>query len=65
MILKMLNGEGTEWIGVAGLQTTCLEMILIWKQTSYGFGGTDFRGNYAGIGMTYMTNVEVGGCRIY
>jgi hypothetical protein len=30
-----------------------------WKQTSYtASNGTGFRGNYAGIGYTYMTNVE-------
>ena len=30
----------------------------IWKQTSYNARGTGFRGNYAGIGATFMTDVE-------
>ena len=32
--------------------------VVSWKQTSYNAEGTGFRGNYAGIGATYMTDVE-------
>ena len=52
--VKDSNGNETESIGVAfcqklyGADTT-------WKQTSYNH---NFRGNYAGIGMTYMSNVQ-------
>tara|TARA_B100001996_G_scaffold232915_1_gene179759 strand:+ start:686 stop:1144 length:459 start_codon:yes stop_codon:yes gene_type:complete len=55
--IKDNNGNETEAIGVA----FCQKLIgadTNWKQTSYtAIGGTGFRGNYAGIGMTYMTNV--------
>ena len=47
------SGTETEAIGVA----FCQKLIgagTNWKQTSYN---GNFRGNYAGIGMTYMTNV--------
>ena len=56
--IKDTNGNETEAIGVA----FCQKLIgadTNWKQTSYtAIGGTGFRGNYAGIGMTYMTNVQ-------
>ena len=56
--IKDSNGNETEAIGVA----FCQKLIgadTVWKQTSYtAIGGTGFRGNYAGIGMTYMTNVQ-------
>lgn len=47
------SGAETEAIGVA----FCQKLIgagTNWKQTSYN---SNLRGNYAGIGMTYMTNV--------
>ena len=47
------SGTETEAIGVA----FCQKLIgagTNWKQTSYN---SNMRGNYAGIGMTYMTNV--------
>ena len=47
------SGAETEAIGVA----FCQKLVgagTIWKQTSYN---GNMRGNYAGIGMTYITNV--------
>ena len=47
------SGAETEAIGVA----FCQKLIgagTNWKQTSYN---SNMRGNYAGIGMTYMSNV--------
>ena len=56
--VKDSNGNETESIGIA----FCQKLIgadTNWKQTSYtAIGGTGFRGNYAGVGMTYMTNVQ-------
>ena len=55
--IKDANGEETESIGVA----VCHKLFgndTNWKQTSYN---ASFRGNFAGIGMTYMTNVETMG----
>ena len=56
--IKDVNGVESEDIGIA----FCKQLAgadTVWKQTSYtGLGGTGFRGNYAGMGMTYMTNVE-------
>ena len=49
------SGAETEAIGVAFCQKL-LGAGTNWKQTSYNAGGgTGFRGNYAGIGMIYMT----------
>ena len=47
------NGTETESIGVAFCQKL-LGADTNWKQTSYN---GNMRGNYAGIGMTYMENV--------
>ena len=47
------NGTETESIGVAFCQKL-LGAETNWKQTSYN---GNMRGNYAGIGYTYMTNV--------
>ena len=47
------NGVETESIGVAFCQKL-LGADTNWKQTSYN---NNMRGNYAGIGYTYMTNV--------
>tara|TARA_B100000287_G_scaffold22275_2_gene21886 strand:+ start:820 stop:1260 length:441 start_codon:yes stop_codon:yes gene_type:complete len=45
------SGVETESIGVAFCQKL-MGASTNWKQTSYN---NNFRGNYAGIGMTYMT----------
>ncbi len=59
--IKDNNGNETEAIGVAFCQKL-MGADTNWKQTSYtAIGGTGFRGNYAGIGMTYMTNVATMG----
>ena len=47
------SGVESETIGVAFCQKL-LGASTNWKQTSYN---NNFRGNYAGIGHTYMTNV--------
>ena len=47
------NGVETESIGVAFCQKL-LGADTNWKQTSYN---GNMRGNYAGVGMTYMSNV--------
>ena len=47
------NGVETESIGVAFCQKL-LGAETNWKQTSYN---NNMRGNYAGIGYTYMSNV--------
>ena len=48
-----INGVESESIGVAFNQKL-FGVNTIWKQTSYN---NNMRGNYAGIGYTYMTNV--------
>ena len=50
-------GVEAESIGVAFCQKLT-GIDTIWKQTSYNANGNGFRGNYAGIGATYMTDVE-------
>ena len=51
--IKDNSGTEVENIGVAFCQKL-MGASTNWKQTSYN---NNFRGNYAGIGMTYMTNV--------
>ena len=51
------NGTETESIGVAFCQKL-LGADTNWKQTSYN---SKMRGNYAGIGYTYMSNVATMG----
>ena len=51
------NGNETESLGVAFCQKL-FGADTTWKQTSYN---NNFRGNYAGIGATYMTNVATMG----
>ena len=51
--IKDSNGDEIESIGVAFCQKL-LGADTNWKQTSYN---NNMRGNYAGIGYTYMTNV--------
>jgi len=62
--IKDSNGDEVESIGIA----FCQKLFggdTTWKQTSYNAGlGTGFRGNYAGIGMTYMNNVQTFRCSI-
>jgi len=50
--IKDSNGDEIESIGVALCQKL-LGADTNWKQTSYD---SSFRGNYAGIGMKYLTN---------
>jgi hypothetical protein len=59
-VLKDSNGIEQEAIGIQFLKTLYNEPNAIWKQTSYNthgnvhsLGGTPFRKNHAGIGMTY------------
>ena len=51
---KDVNGVETESIGIAFCQSI-LGAGTTWKQTSYN---SNFRGNYAGVGMTYMEGVR-------
>mgnify|MGYP003134725546 FL=1 len=52
------NGNEVESIGISFCQKLVGESS-VWKQTSYNaFAGNGFRGNYAGIGMTFMENVS-------
>ena len=46
-----------EAIGV-GFCQKLLGGTTTWKQTSYNALGNGYRGNFAGIGMTFMTDVE-------
>ena len=61
---KDVNGVETESIGVAFCQKI-VGAETNWKQTSYNASGIvvgkGFRGNYAGIGHTYMINVQTMG----
>ena len=52
-IIDSTTGKQVESIGVAVCQKL-MGATTNWKQTSYN---GNLRGNYAGIGMTYMTNV--------
>ena len=52
--IKDSTGTETESIGVAFCQKM-MGASTNWKQTSYN---ANFRGNYAGIGYTYMTGVQ-------
>ena len=52
--IKDRNGVEVESIGVAFCQKL-LGAETNWKQTSYN---ATSRGNYAGVGMTYMSNVS-------
>jgi hypothetical protein len=59
-VLKDSNGIEQEQLGIQFLKTLYNEPNAIWKQTSYNthggvhsLGGTPFRKNHAGIGMTY------------
>ena len=59
-VLKDSNGIEQEQLGIDFLRKLYNEPNAIWKQTSYNtnggihsLGGTPFRKNHAGIGMTY------------
>jgi hypothetical protein len=59
-VLKDSNGVEQEQLGIEFLKKLYNEPNAIWKQTSYNtcggihsLGGTPFRKNHAGIGMTY------------
>ena len=52
--IKDINSAEVESIGVALCQKL-FGASTNWKQTSYN---ANFRGNYAGIGYTYMTGVQ-------
>ena len=51
------NGLESESVGISFCQKHVNDFTTNWKQTSYTAGilGLGFRGNYAGIGMTYMS----------
>ena len=51
------NGNESETVGIGFCQKHVNDFTTNWKQTSYTAGilGLGFRGNYAGIGMTYMS----------
>ena len=51
------NGVESEGIGIGYLQKL-YGATTNWKQTSYN---NNFRGNFAGIGFTFMTNVATSG----
>jgi hypothetical protein len=62
-VIKDLNGVEQEQLGIDFLKTLYNEPNAVWKQTSYNTrggihssGGTPFRKNHAGIGMTYDSN---------
>ena len=53
----LMDGTEAESIGIAFCQKL-FGTDTIWKQTSYNaVSGSGFRGNFAGIGMTYIQNV--------
>ena len=47
------NGRVSEYVGVSFCQQSVEDFSTVWKQTS-----NTMRGNPAGIGMTYMSNVS-------
>ena len=47
------NGRVSEYVGVSFCQQSVDDFSTVWRQTS-----NTMRGNPAGIGMTYMTNVQ-------
>ena len=57
------NGNESETVGIGFCQKHVNDFTTNWKQTSYtaGYTGSGFRGNYAGIGHTYMINVQTMG----
>ena len=57
------NGLESESVAISFCQKHVNDFTTNWKQTSYtaGYTGSGFRGNYAGIGMTYMTTAQTMG----
>ena len=56
---KLFTGKESEEVGIALCRSICEDPDSKWVQTSWNArNGEGFRGNYAGIGMTYMTNVK-------
>ena len=55
------NGNEVESIGVSFCQKLVGDESTVWKKTSHSAKGNGFRGNYAGVGHTYMTNVRTMG----
>ena len=55
------NGKESESVGISFCQNHVKDYTTIWKQTSYSARGNGFRGNLAGIGHTYMSNVQTMG----
>ena len=57
------NGNESESVGISFCQNHVGDYSTVWKQTSYTAGstGSGFRANFAGIGHSYMTNVQTMG----
>mgnify|MGYP003138162988 CR=1 FL=1 len=54
----LVDGVEREDQGVAFCEEHIFDNESVWKQTSYNARGDGFRGNFAGIGYTYMENVR-------
>ena len=55
----MFTGKESEEVGIALCRSICEDPDSKWVQTSWNArNGEGFRGNYAGIGATFMTDVE-------
>ena len=55
------NDIVSEYVGISFCQQLVGDFSTVWKQSSKTdtfHNTTPMRGNYAGIGMTYMTNVQ-------
>ena len=63
------NGDDSEALGLAFCRNHIGDNSSVWKQTHYSaVEGKGTRGNYAGVGCTFLTNVEtlgVGSTDIY
>ena len=58
------NDVVSEYVGISFCQQLVGDFSTVWKQSSKNdkfHNTTPMRGNYAGIGMTYMTNVQTMG----
>ena len=53
----LVDGVKQEDAGVGFCQAHIFDHESIWKETSFSARGNGFRGNFAGIGYTYMENV--------
>lgn len=54
----LVDGVKQEDAGVGFCQAHIFDHESIWKETSFSARGNGFRGNFAGIGYTYMENVR-------